>query len=112
MITELTDFVFSSIAGGVVGNAAYDGLKTILGSHFEKLSDYIQNKEIEKFKGALELLLEDETLKNQIEALKSGKVIDKSLNEIENSDVDIKLGKNGSICDSGNKIKDSTIKIR
>ena len=72
---ELIDFVSSTITGGVIGNAAYDGLKKVLGSNFEKLSSFIKNDEKEKFEGALELLLENETLKEKIEALKNGNSI-------------------------------------
>ena len=112
MIQELTAFVFQSMTGGIIGNAVYDGLKKVLGSNFEKLSSFIKNDEKEKFEGALELLLENETLRAEIEALKNGKSIDRSLNQIKNSHVDIKLGKSGTISDSINEVEDSIIKIK
>jgi len=112
MIQELIDFVFSSMAGGMIGNFAYDGLKKVLGSNFEKLSSFIKNDEKEKFEGALEILLENKTLKAEILALKNGKLIDGSLNKITNSHVDVKLGKSGTISNSINEVENSTIKIK
>ncbi|HIP60440.1 MAG TPA: hypothetical protein EYH01_08450 [Campylobacterales bacterium] len=112
MIQELIDFISSTIAGGIMGNAAYDGLKKVLGSNFEKLSSFIKNDEKEKFEGALEILLENKTLKAEILALKNGKLVDGSLNKITNSHVDVKLGKSGTMSKSINKVKNSTIKIK
>ncbi len=35
---EIIIFVSTAIAGGVVGNTTYDGLKVVLGSSFDRLS--------------------------------------------------------------------------
>ena len=73
---ELIQFVSTSIAGGAVGNFAYDGLKAILGSSFDRLSIYLSNNQIAKFEGALEILIEqNEELKKQIDQLQKGEEI-------------------------------------
>mgnify|MGYP003543921895 CR=1 FL=1 len=75
---EIIQFVSNSITGGV----AYDSLKVILGSSFNKLTSYLSNNEKEKFEGALEILLEqNEEMKQQIIELQKGKSIvnDKSI---------------------------------
>ena len=51
---EIIQFVSNLITEGV----AYDSLKVILGSSFNKLTSYLSNNEKEKFEGALEILLE------------------------------------------------------
>lgn len=86
---EIIQFVSTSIASGVVGSVAYDGLKAILGSSFDKLSSYLVNDEKAKFEGALEMLLEqNEELKQQIIELQKGNSV-----TIDNS---IKIGGNSS----------------
>ena len=73
---ELINFVSLSIVGGTIGNASYDGLKLILGNHFDKLLNYLKENKQEKFEGALEILLEENSeLREQIEQLKQGKKI-------------------------------------
>ena len=75
---EIIQFVSNLITEGV----AYDSLKVILGSSFNKLTSYLSNNEKEKFEGALEILLEqNEEMKQQIIELQKGKSIvnDKSI---------------------------------
>lgn len=86
---EVITFVSTAIAGGVVGNTTYDGLKIVLGSSFDKLSSYLSNNQEAKFEGALEMLLEqNEELKKQIIELQKGNSL-----TIDNS---IKIGGNSS----------------
>ena len=69
---EIIQFVSNLITEGV----AYDSLKVILGSSFNKLTSYLSNNEKEKFEGALEILLEqNEEMKQQIIELQKGKSI-------------------------------------
>ena len=109
---ELVGFVSGAMVGGVVGNATYDGLKAILGSSFDKLSSYLSNNQKEKFEGALEMLLEDETLVKKIEELMDGKTIDDSFKGLKNSKVDADLGKGAKVTDSFKDNTNSPIKIR
>ncbi len=67
---EIIEFVSSSIVEGAVGDIVYNSLKAILGSSFDILSRYIKNNKNEKFEGALEMLLEQNSqLKEKIEKL-------------------------------------------
>ena len=109
---EIVQFVSTSIASGVVGSVAYDGLKVVLGSSFDKLSSYLSNNQEAKFEGALEMLLEDKTLLKEIEALMDGKIIDDSFKGLKNSKVDADLGKGAKVTDSFKDNTDSPIKIR
>lgn len=70
---DLMAFTWSAMAGGVIGNAAYDGIKAILGNSFQRLADYAANQQIAKFEETLEILLEsNDTLRAQLTALASG----------------------------------------
>jgi hypothetical protein len=109
---EIMQFVSSSIASGIVGNVAYDGLKVILGSSFSKLSDYLSNNQKVKFECALEMLLEDETLVKKIEYLMEGKTIDDSFKRLENSEIEADLGKGAKVINSFKDNINSPIKIR
>jgi len=108
----IVQFVSTAIAGGVVGNIAYDSLKVILGSQFDKLSSYLANKQEAKFEGALEVLLEDKTIAKKIEELMEGKIIDNSFKGLKSSKVDADLGKGAKVTDSFKDNTNSPIKIR
>ena len=41
---NLIAFVWSAVTGGVIGNAAYDGIKVILGKGFDRLASYAKEK--------------------------------------------------------------------
>ena len=71
---EIIQFVSNLITEGV----AYDSLKVILGSSFNKLTSYLSNNEKEKFEG---LLKQKEEMKQQIKKQQKGKSIvnDKSI---------------------------------
>lgn len=111
-MSELIQFVSSSIAGGVIGNTAYQGLKNIFGASFNKLSLYIDNKQKSKFEGALEILLDNETTVKAIKALMEGKTIHNSFKRLDNSKVDADFGKNAKITDSFSDNLNSPVKIR
>lgn len=57
-VAALTTFVWQAMAGGVIGNATYDGLKHLLGKGFQRLSDYVHQGQREPFNTALQTLLE------------------------------------------------------
>jgi len=66
-------FTWSTMASGIIGNAAYDSLKALLGNSFGRLTGYVANNQNAKFEETLEVLLEsDETLRTQLTALASG----------------------------------------
>ena len=45
---SLVTFVQEAIVGGVTGSVAYDGIKLVLGSSYDKLAKYLSNDETEK----------------------------------------------------------------
>lgn len=70
---DLMAFTWSAMASGVVGNAAYDGIKVILGNSFQRLADYVSHQQEAKFKETLEILLEsNDALRTQLTALATG----------------------------------------
>lgn len=108
----IIEFVSDAIMNGVIGNISYDGLKIILGSSFDKIKLYLSNNQNEKFKGALEILLEDEVIVEKIRNLMSNSIIDNSFKRLENSEIDIELGENIIITNSFKDNINSPIKIR
>ncbi|WP_301015388.1 hypothetical protein [Thiothrix sp.] len=54
----LTSFAWSAIAGGVVGNAAYDSIKTLTGAGFARLAGYTVNNQQTEFEIAFLAMLE------------------------------------------------------
>lgn len=72
---ELIPFVALAMTSGAVGNATYDGLKVILGTQFNTLKNYIDSNEREKFEVALNILLENEELKDKLERFQKGESI-------------------------------------
>ena len=72
---ELIPFVALAMTSGPVGNATYDGLKMILGTQFNTLKNYIESNEQEKFEVALNILLENEELKDKLERFSKGESI-------------------------------------
>lgn len=72
-IMELTNFAWSAIAGGVVGNAAYDGIKTLTGAGFARLSGYTANNQQTEFEIALQAMLEtNQALRDSLTQLAMG----------------------------------------
>jgi len=58
-MSDIIGFVSSAMASGVIGNAVYDGIKSILGDRFDRFQNYLTDKQQSKFEGALESLLEE-----------------------------------------------------
>ncbi|MFN3786089.1 MAG: hypothetical protein ACK4RS_04540 [Thiothrix sp.] len=72
-IMELTKFAWSAIAGGVVGNAAYDGIKALMGAGFARLSGYAANNQQAEFEIALQAMLEtNQALRDSLTQLAMG----------------------------------------
>ena len=97
---ETVKFISEAMVGGVVGNATYEGLKVILGSSFDRLSNYLINKETVKFEVALDMLFEEnKELKRQIEQLQQGKSVtfDNSIKVGGNNSGNIVTGNNNTI---------------
>lgn len=57
-VMVLTSFAWDSISAGVIGNAAYDGIKALTGARFERLSAYRKNNQQAEFEIALQAMLE------------------------------------------------------
>lgn len=49
----LIGFVWNAISGDVIGNAAYDGVKAILGKGFDRLASYAKENNKNDFEIAL-----------------------------------------------------------
>lgn len=72
-ITTLTHFAWSAIASGVVGNAAYDGIKALTGVGFARLSGYAANQQHTEFEIALQAMLEtNQALRDSLTQLATG----------------------------------------
>ena len=96
---DLMAFTWSAMAGGVIGNAAYDSLKALFGNSFGRLVGYAANNQVAKFEEALEILLEsNDTLRTQLTALASGEQTN-----ITTSDIDASRG-GRVIVGNGNKM--------
>ena len=80
---EILEFAGKAILGKVAGDGVYDGLKSIFGSYFDKLSSYLKEGKKEKFEASLEMLLENEETKRKILDLLAGKETTKRI-EIAN----------------------------
>ena len=50
----LIGFVWNAISGDVIGNAAYDGVKALLGKGFNRLASYAKENKKNDFKIALQ----------------------------------------------------------
>lgn len=72
-IMELTNFAWSAIAGGVVGNAAYDGIKALTGAGFTRLANYTSSDQRHEFNIALQAMLEsNQALRDSLTQLAMG----------------------------------------
>ena len=71
----LVEFVLGA-ATGVAGNAAYDGVKMVLGNTFNKLKTLAGNNDQETFKLVLQTAIEsNDNIKQQLEQLRRGESI-------------------------------------
>lgn len=48
-INEISDWLWEVVGGGVVGNAAYDGIKRLLGNSFAVLKKFSENNQYGSF---------------------------------------------------------------
>ena len=72
-LTTLTNFAWSAIAGGMIGNAAYDGIKALTGAGFARLSGYTANNQQIEFEIALQAMLEtNQALRDSLTQLAMG----------------------------------------
>ena len=72
-LATLTDFAWNAMAGGVVGNATYDGIKALLGAGFARLSGYAANQQHTEFEIALQAMLEtNQALRDSLTQLATG----------------------------------------
>jgi hypothetical protein len=63
----LISFVWNAVASGLIGNVAYDGIKTILGKGFERLTSYAAENKKHEFEIALHSILEtNENIEKQL----------------------------------------------
>ena len=69
-LSELVAWTWPVVAGGVVGNAAYDGVKALFESKFDELQAYAQEDKEETFKAVLTTVLDySPTIAEQLAAL-------------------------------------------
>ncbi|MDO5356115.1 MAG: hypothetical protein Q4E77_01290 [Conchiformibius sp.] len=71
---ELINWTWQAIASGMAGNAAYDGIKALLGNSFNRLEQHYTQQERTEFEQTLEILLENNRqLRQDLTALAQGK---------------------------------------
>ena len=67
-MSEMINFLASAIGGGVVGNAAYDGIKAIIGTHWARISPL--SHDTARLQAELECLLQEhQDIKQQLQHL-------------------------------------------
>ncbi len=73
---NLIPFVWNTFVSGIVGNAAYDGIKAILSQGFDRLAVYAKKGEKKEFDIALISILEtNENIVKQLSQLREGSLI-------------------------------------
>lgn len=92
----MIEYIWNSISSGVIGNTAYESLKSILGKSFGSLKEFRDNNEKEKFKIVLQAIFEQNNeVLNKVTMLEKGNDIVNSFNTIENikeSNINISSG--------------------
>lgn len=92
----LVTWAWPVVASGVAGNAAYDGVKALLGSRFGKYQAYAEQGKEEVFKEVLQDLLEtNEALTKQLMALANGDRV--QINSISGDIMTGNITSNGSV---------------
>jgi hypothetical protein len=109
MVASVVEFVWDTL-GQDIASDAYQGVKKILGNYFAPLAQKKEENQKESFEENLSFFLNDPEKLKELTALMSGKTIIDSLNENEDSNLDIELG-NGEMQNSGNNNKGSDIKV-
>lgn len=70
---NLIVFVWNAVTSGVIGNAAYDGIKSILGKGFERLASYAKENKESEFEIALLSIIEtNEKIAQELSQLQAG----------------------------------------
>lgn len=70
---EIANFLWASISSGVIGNAAYDGIKAILGSAFDRLVGHANAQKRAEFDAAVHAILEtNQEIRNTLSSVASG----------------------------------------
>ncbi len=110
MIETVAKFVWDTL-GADMASDAYQGVKGALGSYFGILDEKRHSNDEQSFNDNLKLLLSNEALLKQLAGLMEGKNITNSLNNNKDTEMEMALGDNGSIIDSGNGNERSKIKI-
>lgn len=71
---ELINWTWQAIASGIAGNAAYDGIKALLGTSFNRLHQHCTRQERTEFENELQTLLDNnQQLRQDLAALAQGK---------------------------------------
>ena len=87
-IAELINWTWQAVASGMAGNAAYDGIKALLGNSFNRLHQHYTQQERAEFGQTLEILLENnQQLQQDLTALAQGKNSHSVNIHIQNSDI-------------------------
>ena len=72
-IAELINWTWQAVASGMAGNAAYDGIKALLGNSFNRLHQHYTQQERTEFEQTLEILLDNnQQLRQNLAALAQG----------------------------------------
>jgi hypothetical protein len=72
-VMALTSFAWDSISAGVMGSAAYEGIKALTGEGFSRLSGYRKNNQQAEFEIALQAMLEtNQALRDSLAQLARG----------------------------------------
>lgn len=73
---EIINYAFQTILAGVSGNAAYEGIKLILGGSFSNLEASVKANDKDKFEMILQTaIVQNNEIKQQLEQLRQSKSI-------------------------------------
>jgi len=109
--TEIAKFLWASISSGVIGNAAYDGIKTTLGIAFDRLAGHTKAQKRAEFDAAVFAILEtNQKIRNILSSLASGTSINISQHHSGTGDnvAGDKITNNNHISPQQNTIHKST----
>ena len=68
--STLINFIWNAMVTGIVGNAAYDGIRAILAKDFDKLLPFSKDKQKPEFEAALiSILARDQKIEQQLSQL-------------------------------------------
>lgn len=73
-VKELMTWTYDTVTSGVTGNAAYDGIKYLMGATFALYQNYAKQGKADDFQMLFEAeLAKNKELQQQLEELKDGK---------------------------------------